>query len=111
MMVVTKHAGKRIKKRAGIGKDGVERIAKKALNEGITHSQTNGTLKKYLDKIYFKYQNANGLRIYGHFVFVFHGSILITMWAIPTKFIAHVDKIRRRLSNDHLGKCNETKDY
>lgn len=41
-MVISEHAEQRLKERCGFTKKSRERMADRAFNEGITHSQTKG---------------------------------------------------------------------
>jgi len=94
--IVTKHAKEKIKERAGLSKKISEKVAKKALNHGIKHSEISGRLKKYLDKLYLQHENANGMRIYNNKVFLFHGSVLITVINLPHQFIKQVVKLQQK---------------
>jgi hypothetical protein len=49
-VVVTKHAEKRMRERMGINKRSVQKVAQKALEQGLSHSETKGQLRRYLDK-------------------------------------------------------------
>ena len=44
------------------------------------------SLHRYLDSVYLSYGNANQMRIYGEALFIFSGSKLITVYALPTKY-------------------------
>lgn len=43
---ITHHAEQRMRERLGLNKKSIERIAQKALDEGIKHSETKGNLNK-----------------------------------------------------------------
>jgi hypothetical protein len=95
--MVTQHAQVRIRKRAGIPRSGANRLARKAYLHGITHSQTRGKLRAYCDRLYFAQHTANNLRIYGHFIYLFCGEILMTMWELPKRLQPLADKIRKEM--------------
>ena len=80
---VTKHAIERAKERLGWNADAVSRMAVKAFNEGIQHSETSGRLNKYFTMLYFKETNANNIRIYGEHVFLFCENRLVTVLQLP----------------------------
>ena len=82
-MNVTKHANKRIRERCGINKKSCDRVAEKALTQGIPHGRTKGKLNKYITKLYFGGKAANNIRVYGEKVFIFHDDTLITVMQIP----------------------------
>ena len=87
-MKLTKHGKRRIKQRANIGKSDkkVKNVAKKALERGYRHNETKGSLNKYITSLYFKNQEANNIRIYNNFVWIFVHTKLITVFPLPTKF-------------------------
>lgn len=58
-------------------------MAQKAFNEGITHKQTKGRLHKWVTILFFKNCNANNIRLYGDFAFIFAGETLVTVIPIP----------------------------
>lgn len=82
-MVVTNHAAKRLKQRLGLPKKAVLRIADKAYQEGWTHADARGRLKRYLDGLYLAEEKATDMRIHGNFIYLFHGNILITVLNLP----------------------------
>lgn len=95
-MVVTNHAKQRAKERCGINKKSTERIANKALENGIKHYECNGCLKKWVDKQYLSYGKANNIRLYGNNAYLFHNEILITILQIPNNLIKNVKQIKER---------------
>ena len=86
-MQVTEHAKARIKERHGGKNSSLEKIAATALANGITHSETAGSLKRDLDKLFFKREVANNLRIWGDKVFIFQNEKLITVVQLPHKYM------------------------
>lgn len=59
-------------------------MAEKAFNEGITHKQTKGRLHKWVTSLFFKNCNANNIRLYGDFAFIFVGETLVTVIPMPS---------------------------
>lgn len=88
------HAHKRMKERCGFTKKSQERMAKKAFEQGITHSQTKGNLNKWVTSLYFKNQNANNIRIYGDNAYIFCGEILVTVIPVPPNLKKSVKNIK-----------------
>lgn len=82
-MIVTRHARKRMKERCGFNKKTCERMALKALNDGMTHAQTKGNLNKWVSGLYFSHSKANNIRIYGNFAYIFCGETLVTVMLVP----------------------------
>jgi len=80
---ITAHAQERAKKRVGLNAHALERVATKALNNGVTHGETSGRLNRYLTKLYLTHEKGNNNRIYGEHIFIFQGNILITVLQLP----------------------------
>lgn len=95
-MVVTKHAQRRMKQRCGVGKNSVKRMAKKVYDLGMTHSETTGNLKKWVDGLYFYNQTANQIRLYGDKAYIFHNQKLITIVQIPHNLVQFVKRREKR---------------
>lgn len=73
-----------MKERCGFNKKAQGRMAQKAFDEGITHNQTTGRLNKWVTSLFFKNCNANNIRLYGGFVYIFADDTLITVMGIPS---------------------------
>lgn len=84
MIQVSKHAETRLRERCGINRKSAQRIAEKAFNEGIQHSQTKGNLKKWVTSLYFHNKTANNIRLFGDKAYIFSDSVLITVLQIPS---------------------------
>lgn len=95
-VTMTQHAVKRTKERAGIPKSAATRNAEKALQFGIQHNETSGSLNRYLTGLYFKHKTANNVRIYCNNVYIFNGAKLITMFQLPQKYRGTAKKNSRR---------------
>lgn len=78
-MQVSKHAEQRLKERNGFNKKACERMAQKAWDEGISHSQTKGNLKKWVDGLYFREKRANNIRLYGDKAYIFCGDVRVNI--------------------------------
>ena len=93
---VTEHAIARAKERLGWNADAVSRMAVKAFNEGIQHSETSGRLNKYFTSLYFKATSANNIRIYGEHVFLFCNNRLVTVLQLPRDLRNSVHSISKK---------------
>lgn len=51
-MRVSRHADERTRKRVGVPRSAVKRMAEKALAEGVQRHETHGPLRRYLDCLY-----------------------------------------------------------
>ena len=87
-LIITPHACKRMKERLGLGKKAAKRNAQIAYDKGMCHAETRTRLKRYLDKEYLEYGNANNMRVYGEHLYLFRGKTLITIYQIPRKLRA-----------------------
>lgn len=87
MVIVTKHAEKRLKKRSGLTKKSIQRMAERAFTEGVKHKDTKGALNKWITSLYFKKEVGNNIRLYGDKVFIFSDNKLITVFQIPNNLV------------------------
>ncbi|UNY40000.1 hypothetical protein KLEB273_gp079 [Bacillus phage vB_BauM_KLEB27-3] len=94
---VTKHAVKKMKERNGLPKKSSKRIAQKALEFGIKHSDSRGKLRKYMDGLFLRHKNANNNRIYNDSVYIFQGDLLITSFHLDSSLIPLARKIQKQL--------------
>lgn len=83
---MTNHAYLRSKERIGLPKSAIERDANRALECGLKHSDTTGSLKKYMDSLYFTEKKSNNTRIWNGNVYLFHNNTLITVLPLPQKY-------------------------
>ena len=95
-MRVSNHAKMRMKQRCGLNAKSCERIARKAFEEGICHSQTKGQLNKWVTCLYFKNEDANNIRLYGDKAFIFCGEVLVTVIQIPNELKKNMQSMIKR---------------
>lgn len=103
MVSVSAHGNKRVRSRCGVPKKTVHKLAEKAYDDGITHSETTGALNKYITALYFYNQSANNIRVYKDKVFIFSGRKLITVLNLPQRFsksVINCIKKRGLVSNE-----------
>ena len=96
MTVLTRHGEKRLRKRAGLKKKTAKKESAKALKEGITHAESRGRLRKFLDKLFLSHQKANNIRVYKGRVYLFHKDILITAISLPGNLKNIAEDIARK---------------
>ena len=94
--IATDHLQKRLKQRTGLSKKIAGKVAQKALDNGITHSETKGKLKKFIDGLYLSHRNANNIRIYHREVYLFRNEVAITVITLPHRYTAASDKLQKR---------------
>ena len=93
---ITDHAARRTKERLGLSKKVSGKNAEKALRYGIRHSDTSGSLNRYISALYWKHKTANNVRIYCNNVYIFHGETLITIFPLPQKYRKTAARIDRK---------------
>ena len=96
MTRVTNHAARRTKERLGLPKKLSHKNAENALRYGIRHSDTSGSLNRYISALYWKHETANNVRIYCNNVYIFHGETLITIFPLPQKYRKTAARINRK---------------
>lgn len=93
---ITRHAEQRIRERMGLNKKSIERMAQKAYDNGIKHSETKGRLRKYITKVYFQNENANNIRLYGNMLYIFSNERLITVFYLPRDLTKNLQDMVKR---------------
>ena len=85
-LIITDHAEDRFRERVKLPKRLVTKQARLALERGLTHAETAGSLRRYVDSLYREHRLANNIRIYCGTVYVFHFDTLITVFPVPQKY-------------------------
>lgn len=98
--VVTNHGGQRVKDRLGISKKIADKISQKALDYGIGHSEAKGSLRRFMDALYFREKSANNIKIYNRKVYIFRDVVLITVLNLPNKYSTIADKLQKSKIKD-----------
>lgn len=80
---VSRHAYERLHERCGLSRKAATRIAEKAFYIGMKHSDTKGQINRWITSLYFNNKNANNIRLYGNFAYIFCNKILVTVLEIP----------------------------
>ena len=93
MATLTIHGGKRSKERCGLGKSASSRMADRALEQGLRHSEVAGSLRRFLDSLYLSHCNATNMRIWNKKVYLFRQNVLITIIDVPARYHKTIDKI------------------
>ncbi len=93
---VTRHAGRRARERLGIPKKATQSNADRALRNGIHLEQTSGSLRRYLDYIWYNDTPKNNIRIYHQNIYIFNNDILVTILPLPAKYHKTADKLEHK---------------
>lgn len=102
MVEVTNHAQDRGRERMGVKRQSILRMARKALTEGLKHTDTKGWLSSYITSKANADQNKNvEARAYGDFLYLFQVDhkqkkfVLLTLYKLP-KNIQEQARIQKR---------------
>lgn len=85
-MKLTHHAADRADERVSWPKGVTEKMAEKAFNVGIRRADVSGSLNRYLFYLEKNGQIADTARIYGEHVYLFRGSVLVTIFPLQSKY-------------------------
>lgn len=100
MVSITRHAEKRTRSRLGLPKRVADRNANRALQDGIGHRDVNGSLRRYIDALYFRNMVGNNIRIYNNYVYIFHNQTLITVFGLPRRYRQTAIKLQKERKNE-----------
>lgn len=84
-IVVTDHADTRLKERLGLPRSARQKAAERAFEQGKTHGDARGRLKRYLDRCWLQHKNCNNVRIHAEHLWFFAGRHLVTVYEVPKK--------------------------
>jgi hypothetical protein len=82
-MEITKHAYQRAKERCGLNKKAIDHLLPIALEKGLSHKETIGSLNKWVSGVYLRYGNGSNMRVYGEYLFICDHKALITIYKVP----------------------------
>jgi hypothetical protein len=82
-VIITHHAAERARKRCGLSRRSLERMAAKVLEHGLRQEQTSGRMWRFLNGKAIKYQSGNQNRVHGEHVWVIDNGKLVTVVPLP----------------------------
>lgn len=82
-VIVSDHAEQRIRKRMGVKRKAVQKIAERAYTEGLDYSDANGSLKDYLGYLYATRSEKERYKVWNQMLFIYSGRVLITVTPVP----------------------------
>jgi hypothetical protein len=82
-VIVSDHADQRIRKRMGVKRKAVQKIAEKAYKNGLNFSDTNGRLKDYLAYLYATRSKSEIYKVWNQMIFIYDHGVLITVKPVP----------------------------
>ncbi len=84
MISITKHAKKQLKRRLGLNKKCIVKIAEKAYNEGMHRHKMKGNLKRYVNqKAYIHDEACSNIICFNGILYVFNNDLLVTVYPVP----------------------------
>lgn len=93
---ISRHARKRMHERCGVGKKAGQKLAVRAIKEGIKIEDTVGVIRSYLSHIFCNTEDSPEIRLLGETVFVFKkqpdGYLLITVMKLPSNYAKYKDE-------------------
>ena len=94
---VTNHADKRIRQRVGVPRSAARKVAVKAKSQGIERKDTTGSLRRYLDHVYYYNDNSDAIYVWAEKVYIFADEALITVLNLPTRYKNAANALGRKL--------------
>lgn len=97
MVRISRHANVRLKERSGLPKKSRQRMADKAITEGIRRQDAKGRLRKWLDSIYYKSPSDSNIFVYGHMVYIVGADRkLVTILNVPSNLKHDMPKMVKK---------------
>lgn len=96
MIRLTQHAMERARERQGLSPAALQRQATRAMTEGMRLEDCRGHLRRWLISGQIRHRKGAETRIFGEWVFVIQGAVLITVIALPAEFRRTVAKWRAK---------------
>ena len=101
---INAHARNRIKERCGLPKKAVERSVILALEKGLTHKESKGSLRRYYDYLFLSHGCGANIRLYGNHAYIFTRNTLVTVLPLPNAHKATLKKtMEKRLTQKKRG--------
>jgi len=85
-----------MRQRLGVPRSAVKKAVAKALECGVRREDCHGSLRRYLDALYFYNESANNLRVWSEKVYIFRDKTLITVLNLPQQYKNRANGISRK---------------
>lgn len=98
MAEASKHGKNRTKERLGLSKKDADKNAQKALENGISHAECKGNLKRYIDKLCLQQKKGCKYRVYHRYIYCFdtRTDVLITVMSLPQNLYKLADTLQKK---------------
>lgn len=70
----------------GVPRSAVRKLAVKAKNEGVERKDTSGSLRRYLDAVYYYNPNTTNVYVRAEKVYIFSDDALVTVLNLPPRY-------------------------
>lgn len=74
-----------------------------AFTNGMKQEDATGQLNRWMASLYCANMDANNIRIYGNYVYIFCGITLVTVLHVPHRLKNHVNEQKKRLVRNQEG--------
>ena len=88
-MEITNHAYEQAKARFKWKNKVLDKMALRALEEGMSHKDTKSRLNRYISRKWKMHKHCNNTKIYGENIFFFNNDVLITLYRLPQELIKY----------------------
>ena len=83
---MTRHADRRIRERVGVPRSAAKKLAVKAKTQGVERRDTSGSLRRYLDYLFYYNDNSDAIYVWAEKVYIFADEALVTVLNLPTRY-------------------------
>lgn len=82
----------------GVPRSAARKVAVKAKNQGIERRDTSGSLRRYLDHLYYYNDNSDTIYVWAEKVYIFADEALITVLNLPNRFKNTANSLGRKVN-------------
>ena len=92
--IITRCGARKFRTKQGLNKKTAQKQADKILKYGVTHKEAQGELHGFMTYLYFKC-GSNNTRLYGDTAYLFVGTVIVSQYRIPDKYIPIVKQMNK----------------
>lgn len=114
-IVVSRHALDRMRERSGLNKKSVQKVAERAYEKGIKHSDVHGDLYRYISGVAGRSSRGADIRLYGDKAFIFNKNrlsdnrvklidkyiLLVTVIQLPPNLVKKLQYVKDSKDNTY----------
>ena len=97
MVIITRHADNRLRKRLNLKRKSHQHHIELVLKKGIRHAELAGQIKRFIDKRVMV-DTADTLIVYNYYVYCFikQTEVLLTVFELPKELKSKYESIKRK---------------